>query len=162
MAANEQVFKMAMPIIEDVPANLDQFVLMSHQGHFIEADQLYEKYLKHHEAWFDIVVEYAEHLLRLWDPPRLEIFCERVINERSWQYSPDEHHLLSLMTQRARARTIYHSHPIQATPRIGNVGEETIQPSNNAQTEVDVPALRNELNTLLRQHEPTNLDVSFL
>jgi len=89
MPESDVTVKLDLPIFEDVPANLDQFVILSSQGHFIEAEQLYQSHLEPHEAWFSVVIEYTLHLLRIYDLPKLRDYLKR-ITEHNEVYSSKE------------------------------------------------------------------------
>jgi len=43
---------------EDIPANLDYYVLLSRKGYFKDADQFFDVHLKKHSGWFPIIWEY--------------------------------------------------------------------------------------------------------
>lgn len=63
-------------IEEDVKAELDDFVRLSHLGQFKDAHELYDECLSDHDDWFPITAEYADCLLREGNFELLAAFCE--------------------------------------------------------------------------------------
>ena len=57
-------FKLDFEIEEDVEAELDEFVLLSHMNRFHDAHQLYNECLAAHQHRFPILTEYGDCLLR--------------------------------------------------------------------------------------------------
>jgi len=57
------LLKMELDIVEDVPAELEEFILLVRLRRFKEARELYKQNLKPHEGFFPVLAEFADMLL---------------------------------------------------------------------------------------------------
>lgn len=81
-------------IEEDVKAELEDFVRLSHMGQFKDAHQIFDECLSGYDDWYPVVAEYADCLLREGDFEQLAAFSE----EASLKFQdPSEIALLELM-----------------------------------------------------------------
>ena len=81
-------------IEEDVEAELEDFVRLSHTGQFKHAHELYDECLSSYGNWFPVAAEYADCCLREGSFDQLAAFCE----EASVKFQePREYALLELM-----------------------------------------------------------------
>ena len=81
-------------IEEDVNAELEDFVRLSHMGQFKDAHELYDACLSSYDLWFPVAAEFADCCLREGTFERLAAFCE----ETSLKFQdPREYAILELM-----------------------------------------------------------------
>ena len=88
------VIELECEIEEDVKAELEDFVRLSHIGHFKDAHELYDECLSRYDDWFPVAAEYADCLLREGDLEQLGAFCEGA----SRKFQDHEYALLKLMS----------------------------------------------------------------
>ena len=65
-------------IEEDVEAELEEFVRLSHTGQFSDAHELFDECLSSHIDWYPVAAEYADCLLREGSFRQLQPFCFKV------------------------------------------------------------------------------------
>ena len=63
-------------IEEDVEAELEEFVRLSHTGQFRDAHELFDECLSSHVDWYPVAAEYADCLFREGSFNQLEAFCD--------------------------------------------------------------------------------------
>jgi hypothetical protein len=71
MTTSDLMLSESLPLIDDLPANLDQFVLLSRQGFYLEAEEYYSECLSAHGVHRFVLAEYVTHLIRQWNIPSL-------------------------------------------------------------------------------------------
>lgn len=81
-------------IEEDVEAELEDFVRLSHTGRFKDAHELYDECLSRYDTWYPVAAEYADCLLREGDFQQLIAFCQKAA---PYFKDPKELMLLDLM-----------------------------------------------------------------
>ena len=81
-------------IEEDVEAELEEFVRLSHTGQFKDAHELYDECLSRYDTWYPVAAEYADCLLREGDFQQLVAFCQKTASNFQ---DPSELMLLDLI-----------------------------------------------------------------
>ena len=90
----DAVLKLEYDIEEDVEAELEEFVRLSHTGQFEDAHKLFDECLSSQDDWYPIAAEYADCLLREGDLEKLAAFSEKAAVKL---LEPSERTLLNLM-----------------------------------------------------------------
>jgi len=152
---SDRIFTVEVEVAEDIPANLDQFILLSRQGHVADAERFYEKFLADHKGWFAIVLEYALHLTRLRGPEDLEHFLEHVDVAR---YSPEERKVIRWMNAWACNKKQEFLSKRSLEGRDSNDSILSVPPDLSTSS-VDYTTLTDEVVSLLEKQDPTELDV---
>lgn len=82
-------------IVEDIPAELEDFIFLARLGCFEEARELFEEILRPHEGFFPVVAEFADMLLEEGCYDELS----QLLTNPSYKtkFSEDECQLLALM-----------------------------------------------------------------
>lgn len=93
-ASKDIVLELDYEIEEDVKAELEDFVRLSHAGQFNDAHELYDECLSNYDSWYPVAAEYADCLLREGDFKQLEDFSGKA---RIKFEDPSERELFSLM-----------------------------------------------------------------
>ena len=81
-------------IEEDVEAELEDFVRLSHTGQFKDAHELFDECLSSHVDWYPVAAEYADCLLREGEFEQLAAFSEKASPKFQ---DPHENALLEMM-----------------------------------------------------------------
>ena len=81
-------------IEEDVEAELQEFVRLSHIGQFADAHELFDDCLSGHVDWYPVTAEYADCLLRQGEFEKLAAFSTKALMSFP---DPSENALLELM-----------------------------------------------------------------
>lgn len=76
-ASEDVVLELEYEIEEDVEAELEDFVRLSHSGQFKDAHKLYDECLSGYDSWYPIAAEYADCLLREGDFQQLVTFSRK-------------------------------------------------------------------------------------
>lgn len=76
-SSEDVLLELDYEIEEDVKAELEDFVRLSHSGQFKDAHELFDECLSSHDGWYPIAAEYADCLLREGDFKQLAAFCEK-------------------------------------------------------------------------------------
>ena len=93
-SSEDVVLEHECEIEEDVKAELEDFVRLSHMGQFKYAHELYDDCLSSYDDWFPVAAEYADCCLREGNFEQLARFCEKA----STEFQDHEHALLELMS----------------------------------------------------------------
>ena len=91
---DDVLLELEYEIEEDVEAELQEFVRLSHMGQFADAHELFDDCLSGHVDWFPVAAEYADCLLRQGKFEQLAAFSATVSMEFQ---DPSENALLELM-----------------------------------------------------------------
>ena len=92
-SSEDVALELECKIEEDVTAELEDFVRLSHTGQFKYAHELYDECLSSYDHWFPVAAEYADCCLREGSFDQLAAFCE----EASVKFlDPREYALLEL------------------------------------------------------------------
>ena len=92
--SEDVVLELECEIEEDIKAELEDFVRLSHMGQFKDAHELYDECLSSYDDWFPVAAEYADCCLREGNLKQLVAFCE----EASMKFQdPREYALIELM-----------------------------------------------------------------
>ena len=117
--SEDVVLEFECEIEEDVKAELDDFVRLSHMGQFKDAHELYDECLSSYDDWFPVAAEYADCCLHEGNFEQLAAFCEKA--SRKFQ-DPREYVLLeliggigSLLPRDAMARRLKDLWPVLAS-----------------------------------------------
>lgn len=92
--SEDLVLQFDCEIEEDVTAELEDFVRLSHLCQFQDAHELYDECLSHYNGWFPVAAEYADCLLREGDFEQLVAFSQKAASNFQ---DPSENALLGLM-----------------------------------------------------------------
>lgn len=93
-ASKDVVLELDYEIEEDVEAELEDFVRLSHTGQFKDAHELYDECLSSYDTWYPVAAEYADCLLREGDLEQLASFSRKA---RMAFEDPSERELFTLM-----------------------------------------------------------------
>lgn len=93
-ASEDVVLELEYEMEEDLEAELEDFVRLSHSGQFKDAHELYDECLSAHDSWYPIAAEYADCLLREGDFQQLVTFSRKAAMRFQ---DPSERTLLHLM-----------------------------------------------------------------
>lgn len=93
-ASKDVLLELEYEIEEDVEAELQEFVRLSHTCQFREAHELFDQCLSSHVDWYPVAAEYADCLLREGDCKQLAAFSQEVA--RRFQ-DPSDRALFDLM-----------------------------------------------------------------
>lgn len=66
-------------VVEDVEAELEDFVHLNHTSQFEAAHELFDDCLSKHDSWYPVAAEYADCLLREGKFHCLHAFCDKSI-----------------------------------------------------------------------------------
>ena len=93
-SSDDILLELEYEIEEDVEAELQEFVRLSHTGQFADAHELFDDCLSSHVNWFPVTAEYADCLLRQGEFEKLAAFSKKA----SMMFQdPSENALLELM-----------------------------------------------------------------
>jgi hypothetical protein len=82
-------------IVEDIPAELEDFIFLARLGCFEEAREMFQQILRPHEGFFPVVAEFADMLL---EEGRYVELSQLLTNPSyKTKFSEDEYQLLTLM-----------------------------------------------------------------
>lgn len=129
-----------LDIRDDIPADLDHFILLSRKGFFTEAEDFYADNLSRHIAFGAIRIEYALHLLRQGSFYSLRTF----VTQKSLDVNHD---------RREEARLFI------ILEKISNSKLKVDGRTDVLFRRVDDQTLKNELMKLLAKDDPDDLDV---
>ena len=93
-ASEDVLLEFECEIEEDVGAELEDFVRLSHLGQFKDAHELYDECLSSYDDWYPVAAEYADCLLREGEFERLATFSRNAVTRF---LLPDERELFRLM-----------------------------------------------------------------
>ena len=79
ISSEDILLELDYEIEEDVKAELEEFVRLSHTGQFKDAHELFDECLSSHDGWYPVAAEYADCLLREGDFEQLAAFCEKAL-----------------------------------------------------------------------------------
>jgi tetratricopeptide (TPR) repeat protein len=90
-----ELLDMEFDIVEDIPAELEDFIFLARLGLFEEAHELFEQVLKPHDRYFPVLAEFADMLL---EEGRYAELSRLLTNPSAKaEFSEDECQLLDLM-----------------------------------------------------------------
>ncbi|KAL6712941.1 hypothetical protein ACLMJK_009496 [Lecanora helva] len=125
---------------EDVEAMLEEYVRLSHECEFEEANTLFDEQLEPHLDWYPVAAEHADCLLRQGHCRALSLSVSKDLS--SYKYLPEERAVLELL--RAIARCYETKDPLGLVNEVTATWSElATRPSTNfsAATEVAVTSL---------------------
>lgn len=89
------LLNMEFDIVEDIPAELEDFIFLSRLGLFQDARELFVQYLEPHIGFFPVLAEFADMLL---EDGRYAELCQLLTDSYSEnKFSEEERQLLGLM-----------------------------------------------------------------